>query len=159
MDSMTYNFGPLVVPAANFANPLDGPSDVNIRTAWQGYGHDGPSKASNSIFDGWFLKKNALSGYKMHFLKVTCVFPINTRVKNWFLPLFPFKTYVLFQHCLDFYWLPRRPRLPFHSVKSEACHPQSCCTNVTLKSRAPISLRKMSQLPELLPTKGQQCAA
>ena len=33
MDTTTYNFGPLVVPAANSAGPLDGPSDVDIRTA------------------------------------------------------------------------------------------------------------------------------
>ena len=38
MDSTTYNFGPLVVPAANLAGPLDGPSDINIRTACRGYG-------------------------------------------------------------------------------------------------------------------------
>ena len=44
MDSTTNNFGPLVVPAANFAGPLDGPSDVNIRTACRGYGRDGPSQ-------------------------------------------------------------------------------------------------------------------
>ena len=31
-------FGPFVVSAANFAVPLDGPSDVNIRTACWGYG-------------------------------------------------------------------------------------------------------------------------
>ena len=44
MDSTTYNFRPLVVPAANFAGLLDGPSDVNIRTACLGYGRDGPSQ-------------------------------------------------------------------------------------------------------------------
>ena len=44
MDSITNNFGPLVVPAANFAGPLDRPSDVNIRTACRGYGRDGPSQ-------------------------------------------------------------------------------------------------------------------
>ena len=43
MDSTTYNLGPLVVPAANFAGPLDGPSDVNIGTACWGYGRYGPS--------------------------------------------------------------------------------------------------------------------
>ena len=43
MDSTTYNFGLLVVMAANFAGPLDGPSDVNIRTACRGYGRDGPN--------------------------------------------------------------------------------------------------------------------
>ena len=44
MDSTTHNFGPLVVTAANFAGPLDGPSDVNMRTACRGYGHDGTSQ-------------------------------------------------------------------------------------------------------------------
>ena len=44
MHSTTYNFGPLVVPAANFSGPLDGPSDVNIRTACLGYARDGPSQ-------------------------------------------------------------------------------------------------------------------
>ena len=44
MHSTTYNFGPLVVPAANFAGLLDGPSDVNIRTAGRGYGRNGPSQ-------------------------------------------------------------------------------------------------------------------
>ena len=43
MDSTTNNFGPLVVTAANFAGPLDGPSHVNIRTACWGKGRDGPS--------------------------------------------------------------------------------------------------------------------
>ena len=33
MDGTKYNFGPLVVAAANSARPLDGLSDVNIRTA------------------------------------------------------------------------------------------------------------------------------
>ena len=41
IDSTTYNFGQLVVPAANFAGPLDGQSDINIRTACRGYGRDG----------------------------------------------------------------------------------------------------------------------
>ena len=36
MDSNTYIFGPLVVTATNLAVPLDGPSDVNIRTACWG---------------------------------------------------------------------------------------------------------------------------
>ena len=43
MNSTTYNFGQLVVLAANFAGPLDGPRDVNIRTACRGYGRNGPS--------------------------------------------------------------------------------------------------------------------
>ena len=51
MDSTTHNFGPLVVPAANFAGPLDRPRNVNIRTAYWGYGRNGP-KASNSNFKG-----------------------------------------------------------------------------------------------------------
>ena len=45
MDSTTYNFVPLVVPATNFACPLDRRSHVNIRTACWGYGCDGPSQA------------------------------------------------------------------------------------------------------------------
>ena len=32
-DGTTNNLGPLVVPAANFAVPLDGPIDVNIWAA------------------------------------------------------------------------------------------------------------------------------
>ena len=44
MDRTTYNFEPLVVLATNFAGPLDGPSDVSIRTACRGYGRDGPSQ-------------------------------------------------------------------------------------------------------------------
>ena len=44
MDSTTYNFGLLVVTAANFAVPLDGPGDVNIRTACHGHSRDGPSQ-------------------------------------------------------------------------------------------------------------------
>ena len=44
MDSTTYNFGPLVVQTANFAGPLDGLRDVNIRTACWGYGRDVPSQ-------------------------------------------------------------------------------------------------------------------
>ena len=44
MDSTTYNFGPLVVTAANFAGPLDGPRDVNIKTICWGHGRDGPSQ-------------------------------------------------------------------------------------------------------------------
>ena len=50
MDSITYNFGPLVVPAANFAGPLDGPIDVNIRTACRGYSHRGPSHGHGDIY-------------------------------------------------------------------------------------------------------------
>ena len=38
------------------------------------------------------ISKITLSRYKMHFLKVTCIFPISTRVKYWFWPLFPFKS-------------------------------------------------------------------
>ena len=52
MDSTKYNSGPFVVPAANFAGPLDGTSDVNIRNACRGYGHRGPAKASNSNYEG-----------------------------------------------------------------------------------------------------------
>ena len=44
MDSTIHNFGPLVVPAANFGGPLDGPCDVNIRTVCWGYGRNGPGK-------------------------------------------------------------------------------------------------------------------
>ena len=44
MVSTTNFFGPLVVPAANFAVLLDGPRDVNIRTACRGYGRNGPSQ-------------------------------------------------------------------------------------------------------------------
>ena len=36
MVSTAIVFGPLVVPAAHFAVPLDGPRDVNIRTACGG---------------------------------------------------------------------------------------------------------------------------
>ena len=82
MDSSTYNFGPLVVPAANFAGPLDGPSDVNIRTACWGYGCDGPSKGFQIPTLRGDFPKITLSGYKTHFLKVTCNFPINTWVKH-----------------------------------------------------------------------------
>ena len=42
--SLTAHYGPLFVPAANFAGPLDGPSDVNIRTACRGYRRNGPSQ-------------------------------------------------------------------------------------------------------------------
>ena len=44
MVSTAHNFGTLVMPAANFTVPLDGPSDVNIRTACWGYGRNGPSQ-------------------------------------------------------------------------------------------------------------------
>ena len=37
-------FGPLFVPATNFGGPLDGQSDINIRTACQGYIHIGSSQ-------------------------------------------------------------------------------------------------------------------
>ena len=51
MGNPTYNFGPLVVLAANFAVLLDGPSDIS---------------------------KITLSGYKTHILRVTCIFRINS---------------------------------------------------------------------------------
>ena len=51
MDSTTQNFGPLVMPAAKFAGPLDG-GDIS---------------------------KITLSRYKTHFLKVTFIFPIKTQ--------------------------------------------------------------------------------
>ena len=51
MDSTTYNFGPLVVAATNFAGPLDGPRDVNIRTAVGVTAAMVPAKASNSILE------------------------------------------------------------------------------------------------------------
>ena len=43
MDGTTNNLGPLVVPAANFAVPLDGQIDVNIGAASRGCGREGPS--------------------------------------------------------------------------------------------------------------------
>ena len=43
MDGTTNNLGPLVVPAANFAVPLDGQIDVNICAASRGGGREGPS--------------------------------------------------------------------------------------------------------------------
>ena len=45
MDSTTYNFGPLVVLAANFAGPFDGPR-VGVTAALV------PAKASYSNFEG-----------------------------------------------------------------------------------------------------------
>ena len=69
MDSIPIYFGPLVVPATNFAGLLDIPNDVNIRTAWRGY----------------------LIRVQNTFSKVTCIFPINIRVKYWFWPFLAFK--------------------------------------------------------------------
>ena len=71
----TTSFGPLFVPAANFAGPLDGPSGVNIRTACLGYRRDGPkAKASNSNFERCYLK-NYLTKVKNTFSKSDLYFP------------------------------------------------------------------------------------
>ena len=73
MDSTTCNFGPLVVPAANSAGPLDRASDLNIRTACWGYGRDGPSQGFVIPTFRGDISKITLSGYTTHFLKVTCI--------------------------------------------------------------------------------------
>ena len=52
MDITTYNFGPLVVPVANFAGPLDGPSDVNIGPLSGVTAAMVPATAFNSNFGG-----------------------------------------------------------------------------------------------------------
>ena len=67
MDSTTYNFGPIVVPAANFAGLLDRPSDVNIRTACWGYGHNAPSKGFLFQLGGVIYLKLPYQGTKRIF--------------------------------------------------------------------------------------------
>ena len=59
-----------------------------------------PAKASKSNFEGDISKIN-LSGYKTHFLKVTCIFPINTRWSIDFDPCSPLR-YALKGVCRGF---------------------------------------------------------